>query len=304
VGKVLIGTCSWTDPTLVLSGRFYPASAKTAETRLQFYASQFPVVEVDSSYYALPSDKVTGLWVNRTADGFVFDIKAFRLFTQHPTPPAAFPPDIRNAFPETIKNKASLYLRDIPGELVKELWTRFAGALLPLDSAGKLGVVLFQFPSWYYPGDEQRQYILYCRDQMPQYRPVVEFRHESWLSEKNRERTLRFLSDNNLPLVCVDEPQGFRSSVPPLAVVTSDIAVVRFHGRNTETWEKRGISAAGRFNYLYNDSELTEWVPRIESLRTTASQTHVLFNNCFEDRAVTNAKRMRQILDSLSQEQA
>ena len=295
----MVGTCSWTDPTLILSGRFYPSWAKSAEARLQFYASQFGVVEVDSTYYALPNEKVTGLWVNRTADGFIFDVKAFRLFTQHPTPPAAFPADIRGAFPENIRDKANLYLKDLPGELVKELWARFAGALLPLDSAGKLGVVLFQFPSWYYPGDESRQYILSCQEKLPQYRVVVEFRHDSWLNEKNRERTLRFLRDGNLPFVCVDEPQGFRSSVPPVAEVTSDISVVRFHGRNAETWEKKGISSAGRFNYLYRDDELAEWVPKIQSLSAPTKQLHVLFNNCFEDRAVTNARRMKQILDSL-----
>jgi uncharacterized protein YecE (DUF72 family) len=298
-GKILVGTSSWTDPTLLLSGRFYPPWASNAESRLQFYASQFPLVEVDSSYYALPSEKVAGLWVDRTADGFIFDIKAFRLFTQHPTPPAALPPDIRMALPVSLQARTNLYLKDIPGELIKELWARFASALLPLDSAGKLGVVLFQFPSWYLPGGAQRDYILSCRDNLPQYRMVVEFRHNSWLNERNRERTLDFLKDNGLPFVCVDEPQGFASSVPPLAAVTADIGVVRFHGRNTDTWEKKGISSAGRFNYLYNDDELGEWVPRIEAIAAGTRQLHVLFNNCFEDRAVTNARRMMQILDSL-----
>ncbi len=198
-----------------------------------------------------------------------------------------------------LRAKSNLYLRDLPQEIVRELWARFENALLPLDSAGKLGVVLFQFPSWYYPGNEQREYILSCRDRLPQYRIVIEFRHNSWLNEKNREHTLRFLSDNNLPFVCVDEPQGFESSVPPLGEVTSDISVIRFHGRNTETWEKKGISAAGRFNYLYNDDELAEWVPRIEAIAARTRQLHVLFNNCFEDKSVTNARRMKQILDSL-----
>jgi uncharacterized protein YecE (DUF72 family) len=166
-----------------------------------------------------------------------------------------------------------------------------------LDSAAKLGVVLFQFPSWFYPGNEQREYILACKERLPQYRIAVEFRHNSWVNENNRERTLTFLRDNQLPFVCVDEPQGFKSSVPMTVEVTSDIAVVRFHGRNTETWEKRGISAADRFDYLYNQEELGEWVPRIKDLASKTKQLHVLFNNCYEDKAVTNARQMKIMVE-------
>ena len=164
MGQVRVGTSSWTDPTLIESGRFYPASAKNAEARLRFYASQFNLVEVDSSYYGLPNEKTAGLWVDRTPDNFIFNIKSFRLFTQHPTPQLALPSDIRMALPREASAKSNLYLRDLPEELVKEVWRRFESALLPLDSAGKLGAVLFQFPSWYYPGNEQRDYILSCRE--------------------------------------------------------------------------------------------------------------------------------------------
>jgi len=138
MGEILIGTCSWTDPTLIESDRFYPSWARSAEARLRYYASQFGLVEVDSSYYALPSEKTSRLWVERTGEKFVFDIKAFRLFTQHPTPLAALPQDIRQALPLDVKTKVNIYQRDMPTELVNELWSRFERALLPLDSAGKL----------------------------------------------------------------------------------------------------------------------------------------------------------------------
>ncbi len=297
MGRVLVGTCSWTDPTLIESGRFYPAGERSAEARLRYYASQFPVVEVDSTYYAMPGERTSGLWVERTEEGFIFDVKAFRLFTRHPTPPAALPGDIREALPAGLKRKTSLYYRELPAELADELWGRFERALLPLDSAGKLGVVLFQFPPWFYPGDESRGYILSCRERLRQYRIAVEFRHSSWLSEGNIAGTIAFLRDNNLPYVCVDEPQGFDSSVPPLALATSDIAVLRFHGRNRETWEKRGISVAERFNYLYSEEELQEWVPGIRGLAAKTRQLHVLFNNCHQDKAVVNARQMRLMLD-------
>jgi len=295
--NVLVGTCSWTDPTLIESGRFYPDWARSAEVRLQYYASQFPVVEVDSSYYALPGERTAGLWVRRTGGSFTFDIKSFRLFTRHPTPLTSLPKDIRAALPAEIKGKAGIYHRDLPDELLDELWSRFERALLPLDSSGKLGVILFQFPPWFYCGDEQRDYIVYCKEKLPQYRIAVEFRHSSWLNQKNVEGTMKFLSGNNLPFVCVDEPQGFESSIPPVVEATSDIALIRFHGRNRETWEKRGISAAERFNYFYTEDELKEWVPGIKQLVSRTRQLHILFNNCHQDKAVVNARQIWLMLD-------
>jgi len=292
MGEILIGTCSWTDPTLIESGRFYPAWARSAEARLQYYASQFGIVEVDSSYYALPNERTCGLWVDRTGDRFIFDIKAFRLFTQHPTPLSALPSEVREALPSQLKEKTNIYQRDMPPELVTELWRRFEHSLLPLDSAGKLGVVLFQFPPWFYPGELQGEYILSCTERLPQYRIAVEFRHSSWVNERNRERTLALLRNNKLPFVCVDEPQGFKSSVLPIAEATSDIALVRFHGRNQEMWEKKGASVAERFNYLYTEDELRQWLPKIRGLASKTRQLHVLFNNCYQDKAVVNAQQV------------
>jgi len=297
MGEILVGTCSWTDPTLIESGRFYPDWARSAEARLQYYAAQFGLVEVDSSYYALPNERTSRLWVERTGDNFIFDIKAFRLFTQHPTPVKALPKDVREALPAEARHKANLYQRDIPSELVNEMWHRFESALLPLDSAMKLGVVLFQFPPWFYPGNEQRDYILSCKEKLPQYRIAVEFRHNSWLNEKNQQRTIDFLRENDLPFVCVDEPQGFKSSVPPVAEATSDIGVIRFHGRNAAMWEMKGVSVAERFNYLYDEKELQEWVPRIKELAVRTKQLHVLFNNCHQDKAVTNARQIGFMVD-------
>lgn len=297
MGEVRIGICSWTEPTLVKGGQFYPGWANSAEKRLQFYSSEFPVVEVDSTYYGMPNQKTSGLWVQRTPDNFVFDIKAFRLFTQHPTSSDVLPKDIREALPPDLLVKKNLYFRDFPRELLDEMWQRFEQALLPLDSAGKLGVVLFQFPSWFYPGDEQGDYILSCQSRLPQYRVAVEFRHNSWLNEKNLDRTFTFLRSANLPYVSVDEPQGFKSSVPPLAESTSDIAVGRFHGRNTRAWEVEAQAASGRFNYLYSQDELKEWVLKVRQLAEKTKMLHVLFNTCYDDKAVRNARQFRQLFN-------
>ena len=297
MGEILVGITAWTEPTLISSGRFYPASARTPEARLQYYASQFPIVEVDSTYYAMPNKKTSGLWVTRTSDKFVFDIKAFRLFTQHQTPPIALPKDIREALPPELKQKRNIYHRDVPDEMKKELWHRFAQALLPLDSAAKLGVVLFQFPPWFFPGERERDHIANCQEMLPQYRLAIEFRHASWTNEKNRERTLSFLKERNLAYVCCDEPQGFKSSVPLLVEATSDIGIVRLHGRNTEVWEKAGISTAERFNYLYTEDEVKELVPKVKDLASKTRQLHVLFNNCYEDKAVINASQTKLMVD-------
>jgi uncharacterized protein YecE (DUF72 family) len=297
MSEILIGTCSWTDPTLLKSGRFYPSWANSAESRLQFYSSQFRIVEVDSIYYAMPSEKTSRLWVERTPANFIFDVKAFRLLTQHPTPAKALPADIARALPSVLSEKTNIYTRDLDRAVVEDLWQRFESALLPLDSAGKLGVVLFQFPPWFQPGTREQEYILSCKERLPQYRIAVEFRNNSWLSDANRERSLHFLRQNNLPFVCVDEPQGFKSSVPPVAEATSDIGLARFHGRNTESWEKQGIGPAERFKYLYSEDELRQWAPRIKSVASQTKQFHVLFNNCHEDKGIVNARQIGFMLD-------
>ena len=300
MGKIRVGTCSWTDPTLLNSGRFYPDSARSAEARLQYYASQFNIVEVDSSYYALPNERNSYLWAERTPDDFLFDFKAFRLFTQHPTPANSLPKNIREQLTSELHQKSNLYYRDLPPELVDELWRIFESSMLPLDTAGKLGIVLFQFPHWFYPGSGQLDHIAMCKERLPQYRVAVEFRNNVWLNEKNRAATFDFLRRNDLAFVCVDEPQGFKSSAPPIAETTSDIGLVRFHGRNTETWEKKGIGPAERFNYLYSEEELKPWAEKIVDFAGRTREMHVLFNNCYEDKAVVNARQISLMLDTLT----
>lgn len=284
--RILVGTSSWTDPTLLESG-FYPPAANSPEKRLQYYASLFSLVEVDSTYYAMPAEKTARLWVERTHEDFVFDIKAFSLFTTHPTQLRALPKDLREML--LPRGKTSLYYKDVPEEIRAELWERFASALLPLDSAGKLGVVLFQFPDWFLPGRTSWMHIMECREKLPQYAMAVEFRNGLWLSEGRREETFRTLRQNSLTYVVVDEPQGFKSSVPPAVEATSDMAVVRFHGRNRENWQKKGITAAERFKYLYGREELEEWLPRLAGLSSKVKEMHVLFNNCYRDYGVKNA---------------
>lgn len=296
MGNVLVGTSSWTDATLVKSGAFYPPGVNTAEKRLAFYASHFPLVEVDSSYYYLPTQHNAALWVVRTPDDFIFNIKAYSLFTQHPTRPDSLPPHVAEMVDPEVLGKRSIYIDDLPPAAVDAVWEEFRNALLPLDSAGKLGAVLLQFPHWFVCGRRNKDYILSCQERLPTIPLAIEFRRRDWLEDEHREETLAFLADNGLTYVNVDEPQGFPSSVPPTAEATADLAMVRFHGRNRDTWEAKGISAAERFRYLYEQTELAEWAGRIKKMASSARATHVLMNNCYRNYAVTNAQQLMDLL--------
>jgi len=227
-----------------------------AEERLRYYASIFPTVEADASYYYPPTEEVAGLWVNRTPAGFTMHIKAYSLFTNHPTRPDSLWPEVADEVPMEHREKRSVYLSHLPDPAVDQAWELFRQALMPLHSAGKLGVVLFQFPPWFRPNSENRAYLKTLQGRLPDYDLAVEFRHGSWLSDDERGRSLGLLEHEGLSYVCVDEPQGFDSSVPPVVAATADIAVVRFHGRNAETWEEKWISAAERFAYRYTDENV------------------------------------------------
>ena len=217
---LLIGTCSWTDPTLTGNTSFYPRKEMTAEERLRHYAGHFPIAEVDSTYYAPPSEMTAGLWVDRTPDGFTFDIKAFRLMTQHPTPLSSLWKDFREKVPDEAKEKKNIYVRDLPRELQAEAFSRFAEALMPLHSSGKLGLILFQLPPYVYPNRGSFGYMKWAAAQLPDYRIAVEFRQAKWMDEEHREETLSFLDRHGMTYVAVDEPQGFKSSIPAIAAAT------------------------------------------------------------------------------------
>ncbi len=296
-GEVRVGTGSWTDPTMTARGVFYPEGAGSAEERLRYYASQFPVVEVDATYYALPREQQSKLWVERTPAGFLFDVKAHALMTGQPSEVKRLPKEIREALPEKLKEKARVYGKDLPAELKDQVWKAFLDGVRPLQEAGKLGAVFLQFPRWIFPSNEAREQILDARRRLGGVPLTVEFRHGSWFNEKNAERTLSFLTDNRIPYVVVDEPQGFKSSVPPVAVVTSpELAVFRFHGRRADLWEKPNIPPSERFRYLYDEDELADWAPQIAQAARSTKKTHALFNNCFSNYGTTNAMQLADLL--------
>lgn len=297
-GRILIGTSSWTDTTLIKDGNFYPPGTKTAEARLKYYASRFPLVEVDSTYYFPPSERNSELWIERTPPGFTFNIKAYSLLTGHPTRPESLYKDIAAELPAEVMDERRLYRHKLPADALDEAWERFRLALYPLHSAGKLGAVLFQFPQWFTISRANKAYIEECAARLPDYRVAVELRHKSWMEERNVEETLSFLEERNLPYVCVDMPQGFDSSLPPIAAATAkDLTMVRFHGRDPKAWASKEETASARFRYDYSREELAEWAPKIQELALGTRETHVLMNNCYRDYAIRSARELGSLLN-------
>jgi uncharacterized protein YecE (DUF72 family) len=294
--RILIGTASWADKPLIDSRKFYPPEANTPEERLRYYASQFPIVEVDSPYYGLPTLETVQRWAERTPDGFVFDVKSYSLFTEHPTPVARLPKALKEVLPAALVGKKQFYREQSAPEFVDLCWSTFNDALLPLHDAGKLGVILFQFPKWIAPLRSAYDYLEEIRERLGNYRGAVEFRNARWMDAEHQEQTLAVLGDCDLSYVCVDEPQGFASSVPPVAAATSRLALVRFHGRNGEMWEQRTQTAAERFDYYYNADEMAEWIPRIRALSAESDELHLVINTNNSDQGPANARLLRDEL--------
>ena len=292
--SILVGTASWTDKTLIDCGRFYPKEAKTPEARLRYYASIFPLVEVDSSYYGIPAPANANNWAERTPEHFIFNVKAFRLFTGHQTDPKVLHKDIKEALGST----KTLYYRSTPADIRDELWRRFIDAISPLKNAGKLGLVHFQFPPWLQCNREGHAHVLHCIEMMAGHVCSVEFRHESWWTEAQRAGTIDFLRELRAVHTIVDGPQGFANSVPLLAETTNpDYALVRLHGRNVDTYNVKGAaSAAERFDYDYPDQELREIMAEVIRLAYKVKHAHVIFNNCDEDKGQRNGISFMKML--------
>ena len=290
--EIRIGTCSWADDAL--SKHWYPKGLAAGE-RLPYYAEHFDTVEVDSTYYRLPAEP----------DGFVMHVKAFGLMTRHPVKLESLPPDLRDDAPTDDRGRVERPSREFRGEVFR----RFLEALEPLRSAGKLGGILFQFPSYVVYKDRSLDYLQWAREQLGNDEMLVEFRHVSWLDDEHRDETLRLLEELRATHVIVDAPriEGAKNVAPTVLALTSPTAYVRFHGRNADTWNKRGGSASERFDYLYSDDELREWVGPLGELAEQAEQAYAFFNNNATSpdgrggrmaQAAANAKVLQRLLQS------
>ena len=263
MSKIYVGTCNWSDHV-----NFYPAGLP-ANQQITYYAQRFPLVEIDSTYYRLMPVRNFSLWAERTPEGFIFDVKAFKQLTFH---------DRKN--PPT-----------------DEVHGQFSASVQPLRDANKLGALHFQFPPWYMSGERNLDYLRSLRDVYPEDLLSVEFRHRSWYEPESYAGVTAALRESGIGLTVVDEPQIGSGSVPTVAEVTLPaLSIVRFHGRNRRMWYARVNTTGERFDYLYNEDELREWVPRVGELAAAADVVHVLFNNNAQDYAVRNARQLRLLL--------
>ncbi len=290
---VRIGTCSFADDALVKA--WYPPGL-SARDRLAYYAERFSTVEVDSSFYAIPSLRTVQGWCERTPADFVVHVKAFGVMTRHPVTLERLPAELRGEFPVDLRGRV-----DRPSRAARALvFSAFLAALEPLRTAGKLGGILFQLPPYVVPAAAAFDYLEWARDQLAGHEMLVEFRHRAWFEEDRREQVLRFLEERGMSYVTVDAPRLESANVPAtLVAATTPLAYVRFHGRNAATWNRRGGGAAERFDYLYDSGELAGWVGPLRDLAAISQATYALFNNNNQTHGVAQAPAGAAILRRL-----
>jgi uncharacterized protein YecE (DUF72 family) len=293
--RVRVGTCSFADEALVKT--WYPKGVRSGEQRLRYYAERFDTCEIDSTYYRLPDAETVARWAERVPDGFVFHVKAFAPLTRHPVRLDVLPEELRGSVEANERGR----VERMPREVRAEVFRRFREAVEPMRAAGKLGGILLQLAPYVVHREHSLEYLEWARKQLPGHDLLVEFRHRSWLDDDHRAGTLAFLEAHGLSLVVVDAPRTeAKNVIPTVVATTSPTAYVRFHGRNARTWNKRGGSAAERFDYLYSEAELAEWAEPMRGLAGEAEQVYALMNtNSASDGTAQGPENARRLAAAL-----
>jgi uncharacterized protein YecE (DUF72 family) len=292
-----VGTASWLDRALLASGRFYPRLSMSGEERLRWYARFFDTVEVNSSYYALPSARAVAAWAARTPPGFRFHVKAYGLMTGHHPALASLPADLRLMLPASVPvgRRGEVDAGRFPPEALDRCFALFRDALRPLAEARKLGYVLFQLAPWVGYGEAALAYLASLRRRLPGWDVAVELRNASWVPARTEE-VVRFLAAHELAYVSVDA--AWQPAVD--AATTPGWAVLRLHGRNREGWlaqrAGRAPTVAEKYDYRYGPAELQELADRARRLSRHAGRVAVTFNNNNEDFPVQNALDLKRLL--------
>jgi uncharacterized protein YecE (DUF72 family) len=279
-GRILVGTSSWADPGFVKE--WYPPKLPAKE-RLPWYARRFDLVELNSSFYAVPDRNTVHGWVKVTPPDFMFDVKAHRALSRHSAPVDSLPPDLRE-------------LHGTP-ELERPLAERLVEETAPLREAGKLGTYLLQLTPAFSPRKHRLEELDSLTAILGEHGLAIELRNRNWVEGEQREATLDWFADRGVAFVGVDAPPGDNFQImPPIDAVTNPrIAYMRAHGRNTQGY-LTGRSVAERFAWQYTDDELDEIAGRARTLAESAGEVHVAFNNNRGDDAPTAAQRFRALL--------
>jgi uncharacterized protein YecE (DUF72 family) len=293
--RFLVGTASWADPGFT---DWYPPGLP-ARDRLTWYARHFNLVEVNTSYYAIPTPKVVAGWCDRTPDHFIFDVKLFQLLSRHRTTLDRLPRDLRGL---AAVQRGKVELTPV---LEREVAHRIIDAVAPLRDAGKLGALLLQLTPAFGPREHSLEELDGVVELFADYKLAVELRHRGWLTGEERETTEAYFRSRHLAYVTVDAPPSEHFTVmPPLDLVTRpDLAYLRAHGRNTHGY-LHGKSVAERFDYDYPEAELREIAARAAHLAEGASEVHIVYNNNRGDYALRAATRTGELMAELAREPA
>jgi len=254
-GRIRVGTSGYSFADWV--GPFYSAGTKRG-AMLDEYVHHFDVVEINSTYYRVPSASMFERMNEKTPEGFEFIVKLFRGMTH-----------------EIVDDS--------------EMYRHFTGAVAPLVEAGKFGGYLAQFPWKFKKSKAAQAHMGALRKKLGEAPLFVEFRHDSWIEDK----TFEFLRDLGVGYCAVDEPR-LKGLVPPLVAATTDEGYVRFHGRNAKNWWGKG--GGDRYDYDYNSEELSEWADKMLDLESKVKKVYAFFNNCHAGHAARNAELMIEML--------
>jgi uncharacterized protein YecE (DUF72 family) len=326
--RVLAGTSSWADRSLVAEGSFYPARSLSAAERLGFYASRFGLAEVATTYRFPPTPEVSRRWVEATPAGFKFDIRLWSLLCGAPTWPESLWADLQPYARPPSRPGSKLYRHHLPRAVVEECWERFVHALGPLAQAGRLGLVVARYPAWFRPGAEAWAELVSLAAELEGFKVAVELNNPRWFEGHSCEGTLGFLEELGLSFACTASLPG-----PAVVATTADVGFVRFPGG----WGRhpgREAGGGGRADRLggeapglpdadgpggsqadrhsassaapaqaspwwarrYSDDELAAWVPRLAGMASSCSELHVVMDNCWKRDAVDNAAKLLELL--------
>jgi uncharacterized protein YecE (DUF72 family) len=288
-GRIVVGTSSWADPGFVAD--WYPDDLPAAE-QLPWYAEHFEAVEVNSTFYAVPSTATVRRWAEVTPERFSFDVKLHQSLSRHSATVDHLPKALRDDVDTTPRGRVR------PSQdLDRELGRRYKRAVEPLVDAGKFSSFLLQLSPAFKPPARTLDELDVLLQTLAPHRVAIEFRHRAWVHEERREATLGWLQEHGAAFVAVDAPQGKPPTMMPRldAVTRPDLAYMRLHGRNARGWVK-GRTVAERFGYRYDDAELEEIAQRAEKLAEEADTVRVMFNNNRSDDAPVAAERLRELL--------
>jgi uncharacterized protein YecE (DUF72 family) len=286
---IRVGTSSWADPEFVRD--WYPPRLPAA-ARLGWYAEHFDYVEVNSTFYAIPSQKVVERWNSETPAQFLFDVKLHGLLSRHAVKLMSLPPDIRR------------FARSNPGgnlivtpELERVVIERILEEIEPLSSAGKLGAFLLQLSPSFSPRKHKLDELDNLASLLRDWRLAIELRNRNWLADIHRDATLQFFQSRQLAMVLVDAPQSEHFTVMQTEnqITNPKLAYLRLHGRNARAYIS-GRSVAERFNYDYSDQEIDEVGGRVRELADDTEDVHVAFNNNHSLYAPKAALRLKTVL--------